>query len=107
MVRGAIIDNNLKNIRLFISGSHIGMMKDLLEEKNALYGRFDISLSLKELNYVTAAEFYKSKSVCDKIAIYSVFGGSLYINSALDEKKILLPHFLIRQAMFMGIRSIS
>ena len=29
----SIIDNNLKNIRLFLSGSHIGMMKDLLEEK--------------------------------------------------------------------------
>ena len=90
----SIIDNNLKNIRLFISGSHIGMMKDLLEEKNALYGRFDISLSLKELNYVTAAEFYKSKSVCDKIAIYSVFGGSPYINSALDEKKTLKENII-------------
>ncbi len=36
----SIIDNNLTNIRLFISGSHVGMMKDLLEEGNALYGRF-------------------------------------------------------------------
>ena len=36
----SVIDNNLRNIRLFISGSHVGMMKDMLEEKNALYGRF-------------------------------------------------------------------
>lgn len=35
-----IIDNNLSNISFFISGSHIGMMKNLLAEKNALYGRF-------------------------------------------------------------------
>lgn len=90
----SIIDNNLKNIRLFISGSHIGMMKDLLEEKNALYGRFTVSLCLKELDYLTAAEFYKSKSVYDKIAMYSVFGGSPYINGALDENKSLKENII-------------
>ena len=90
----SIIDNNLKNIRLFLSGSHIGMMKDLLEEKNALYGRFTNTLCLKELDYVTAAEFYKSKSVYDKIATYAVFGGSPYINRALDETKSLKENII-------------
>ena len=33
----SIIDNRLGNIELILSGSHIGMMKDLLQEKNALY----------------------------------------------------------------------
>ena len=32
----SIIDNHIQNIRLFISGSHISIMKDLLEEGNAL-----------------------------------------------------------------------
>lgn len=90
----SIIDNNLKNIRLFISGSHIGMMKDLLEEKNALYGRFSNTLCLKELDYITAAEFYKNKSIYDKIAIYSVFGGSPYINRTLDETKSLKENII-------------
>lgn len=90
----SIIDNNLKNIRLFISGSHIGMMKDLLEEKNALYGRFSNTLCLKELDYITAAEFYKNKSIYDKIAIYSVFGGSPYINCTLDETKSLKENII-------------
>ena len=90
----SIIDNHLKNIRLFISGSHIGMMKDLLEEKNALYGRFSNTLCLKELDYVTAAEFYKSKSVYDRIAMYAVFGGSPYINRALDETKSLKENII-------------
>lgn len=85
----SIIDNHIGNIRLFISGSHIGMMKDLLKEKNALYGRFTKHICLKELDYSVAAEFYKSKSVYDKIAFYSVFGGSPYINNALDESKSL------------------
>ena len=58
-----IIDNSLSNIRLFLSGSHIGMMKDLLEEKNALYGRFSLTIHLKELNYKEAASFYPEKQV--------------------------------------------
>lgn len=90
----SIIDNNLKNIRLFVSGSHIAMMKDLLEEGNALYGRFTMTLCLKELDYKTAAEFYKSKSAYDKIAMYSVFGGSPYINIALDETKSLKENII-------------
>jgi AAA+ ATPase superfamily predicted ATPase len=90
----SVIDNNLKNIRLFISGSHIGMMKDLLEEKNALYGRFTTTICLKELDYLTASEFYKGKSVYDKIAMYAVFGGSPYINCALDEAKSLKENII-------------
>ena len=90
----SIIDNNLKNIRLFVSGSHIDMMKDLLEEGNALYGRFTMTLCLKELDYKTASEIYKSKSAYDKIAMYSVFGGSPYINIALDETKSLKENII-------------
>lgn len=90
----SIIDNSLKNIRLFVSGSHIDMMKDLLKEGNALYGRFSMTLRLKELDYKTASEFYKSKTVYDKIAMYSVFGGSPYINIALDESKSLKENII-------------
>lgn len=89
-----IIDNNISNIRLFISGSHIGMMKDLLEEKNALYGRFSLIIKLKELNYKEAAVFYKDKSVYDKIAFYSVFGGSPFVNEQLDSKSDLKQNIL-------------
>lgn len=85
----SIIDNNLRNIRLFISGSHIGMMKELLEEKNALYGRFSCLIHLKELDYITASEFYANKTVYEKISFYSVFGGSPYINCAIDNKLTL------------------
>ena len=34
----SIIDNRLENLQLILSGSHIGMMKGMLEEGNALYG---------------------------------------------------------------------
>ena len=85
---------NLTNIRLYISGSHIGMMKDMLEEKNALYGRFNTIINLKELDYINASEFYSSKSIYDKIGFYSVFGGSPYINKAIDENKSLKENII-------------
>jgi len=78
-----IIDNHITHIRLMISGSHIGMMKDMLAEKNALYGRFSLTLQLSELDYREAAEFYPEKSTYEKAAFYSVFGGSPYVNSFL------------------------
>lgn len=89
-----IIDNHITNIRLFVSGSHVGMMKDLLEEKNALYGRFSLNIKLKELNYREVAVFYNDKSVYDKIAFYSIFGGSPFINEQLDSKFDLKQNIL-------------
>lgn len=89
-----IIDNDIINIRLFISGSHVGMMKDLLEEKNALYGRFSLNIKLKELNHRETAVFYNDKTVYDKIAFYSVFGGSPFVNEQLDSKSDLKQNIL-------------
>lgn len=85
----SIIDNHIKNIRLFISGSHISMMKDLLGEGNALYGRFTSVICLKELDYRLAAGFYPSKSSYDKAAMYAVFGGSPFVNELLLPDKSL------------------
>lgn len=95
-----IIDNNLANIRLFLSGSHVGMMKDLLDEKNALYGRFSLIINLKELNYKEASAFYLDKNSYEKVGFYAVFGGSPYVCEQLDNKsnlreniiKIILNH---------------
>lgn len=80
----SVIDNHLSNVRLFISGSHIAMMKELLSECNALYSRFDSVIVLHELNYREAAAFYPQKSAYDRIAFYSVFGGSPFVNEQLD-----------------------
>lgn len=85
----SIIDNHIKNIRLFISGSHISIMKDLLEEGNALYGRFDSVICLKELDYKITAQFYADKTPYDKAAMYAVFGGSPFVNELLHPKESL------------------
>ena len=79
-----IIDNRLSNIELVLSGSHIGMMKDLLQERNAMYGRFAVTIKLNELNYQDAARFYPDRTPYDKVAHYAVFGGSPFVNQALN-----------------------
>ena len=53
-----IVDNHLTHIRLILAGSHIGMMREMLEEGNVLYGRFQAVIHLKEFSYRTAAAFY-------------------------------------------------
>ena len=90
----SIIDNHLDNIRLFISGSHVGMMKDMLEERNALYGRFSLTIQLQELNYKEISAFYPEKSVYDKIGFYAVFGGSPYVNGFLNSHNSLKDNII-------------
>ena len=91
----SIIDSRLGNIKLILSGSHVGMMRDLLDEKNALYGRFSVVIRLGELNYKEAAAFYPDKSAYDKVALYSVFGGSPFVNEQLDAKKSLKENIIL------------
>lgn len=89
-----IIDNRLAHIELILSGSNIGMMKDLLQERNPLYGRFAASIKLDEMNYLDAAKFYPDKSAYDKVAHYAVFGGSPFINQALNPAATLRENII-------------
>lgn len=89
-----IIDNCIANISLFISGSHIGMMKNMLEEKNALYGRFYDIIKLNELNYKETETFYSNLKAYDKIALYSIFGGSPFVNNCINPNKTLKENIL-------------
>ncbi len=92
------IFDNCPNINFIICGSEISMMNELLEDGNPLFGRIGTKIYLDELNYSEASVFYNNKSLMDKIAFYSVFGGSPYINSFIDKnisledniKKLLL-----------------
>ena len=84
-----IFDKSSKNLNIVLSGSHIGMMKDLLMEKNPLFGRVSTIIHLVELNYLESSEFYPNISNYDKAAFYSIFGGSPFILKQLDFKKSL------------------
>ncbi len=76
-----VFDNYSKNLNFIICGSEISMMNDLLTEGNPLFGRFNKKIYIEELNYIDSSSFYENKSIMEKIAFYSVFGGSPYINS--------------------------
>ena len=84
-----IVDARLGNISLILSGSQISVMKNLLEEKDALYGRFGLIIHLQELNYRDAAAFYPSKTPYEKIAFYGVFGGSPFVLQQLRDEETL------------------
>lgn len=85
-----IINNLSSNIKLILSGSEMSIMKALLEEKNPLFGRFDLVIKLNEFDYKVASLLYKGKcSTKKKIEFYSVFGGLPYISSLLDGNKTL------------------
>lgn len=73
----SIIDS-LKDtgIKLILSGSFVTDMKELLEKDNPLFNRFSLIIHLKQMDYYDASAFFPDLSAYDKIAFYSVFGGS-------------------------------
>ena len=74
-------------LKLIILGSYVETMKSLLEKKNPLYGRADLVIDLKQMDYYESALFYPNMTNEDKIRIYSVFGGVPYYSRLVDDKK--------------------
>ncbi len=89
-----IFDNYSSNLNIILCGSEIKMMSELLVEGNPIFGRFNKVILLKEMNYIEASSFYDNKSIMDKIAFYSVFGGSPYINTFIDKNKSLKDNII-------------
>ena len=75
------------NMKLIICGSYVDTMKELLARQNPLYGRIDLTLNLKPMDYYESSMFYAGFSDEDKVRIYSVFGGIPYYNRLIDGKK--------------------
>lgn len=72
---------------LILLGSYVDIMKSILFSSNPLYGRVDLTLNLKPMDYYDSSLFYPSFSKEDKIKLYSVFGGIPYYNKLIDERK--------------------
>ncbi len=83
----SLIDNykDESKLSLIISGSYVTIMKSLLEESNPLYGRVDLAIHLKQMDYYESSLFYPNFSSEDKVRIYSVFGGIPYYNQLIDD----------------------
>ena len=74
-------------LKLIVLGSYVEVMKSLLKESNPLYGRTDLVIDLKQMDYYESALFYPNMTYEDKVRIYSVFGGVPYYNRLVDDKK--------------------
>lgn len=72
------------HLKLVLCGSYVEIMKSLLARENPLYGRVDLAIDLKPMDYYESAMFYPSFSSEDKVRLYSVFGGIPYYNRLID-----------------------
>lgn len=85
----ALIDKyrDTSKLKLVILGSYVEVMRSLLEHANPLYGRVDLTIDLKQMDYYESSLFYPAFSNEDKVRIYSVFGGIPYYNRLIDDSK--------------------
>lgn len=81
------IDAHRENssLSIILCGSYVEIMKSLIEHENPLYGRIDLALELKPMDYYDASKFYPAFSPEDKVRLYSVFGGIPYYNRLIDQ----------------------
>lgn len=80
-------DHHLKNrnIMLLISGSSMAFMeRDILSEKNPLYGRATGIYKLQEMDFESARGFMPNASLQQSIQYYSIFSGVPYYLSLID-----------------------
>lgn len=84
-----IVDSLKNNIDLVLLGSYVGMMKELLQQENPLFGRFSLILHIRPFDYYDASLFYTELSASAKPALYAVFGGSPFVNVLIDEEENL------------------
>ena len=84
-----VVDKYRKDskLTLIILGSYVEVMRSLLEHENPLYGRVDLTINLKQMDYYESSFFYPNYSAEDKVRIYSVFGGIPYYNRLIDDSK--------------------
>lgn len=92
----SFIDNNksTSKLKLILCGSYIETMKSLLSEENPLFGRFDLVMNLKSMDYYESSLFYKDFSDEDKVRLYSVFGGIPYYNRRIDSSKTVRQNII-------------
>lgn len=65
-----------ENVMIILCGSSMSFIeKELLEEKNALYGRATGIYKMKEMGFYDAVKFFPDYSDEDKVLVYSILGG--------------------------------
>ena len=85
----SVIDKykDTSHMKFILCGSYVDTMKELLAKQNPLFGRIDLTIDLKPMDYYETALFYEGFSNEDKVKLYSVFGGIPYYNRLVDANK--------------------
>lgn len=71
-------------LKLLLCGSDMATMQSLFYADNPLYGRIDLIIDLKPMDYFESALFYPEFSCEDRVRLYCVFGGIPYYNRLID-----------------------
>lgn len=85
-------DSRLKkeDVMIVLCGSAMSFIeKDILAEKNPLYGRATGILKMNEMDFYEATLFFPDYSNLDKIAAYAVLGGIPHYLKQFDQSKPL------------------
>lgn len=89
---------------LILSGSHIGMMVDLLNYQAPLYGRVTAQMQIEPLPFATLQDFFPNYSAAERVATYAVVGGvPAYLerfDPNLDLSANVRRHLFRRTGMF-------
>ena len=83
-------DNVLKeeNVMIILCGSSMSFIeKEILAEKNPLYGRATGIYKMKPMDFYDAIKFFPKYSLEDKIYAYSILGGIPHYLKEFDENK--------------------
>ena len=79
-----------KNVMIVLCGSSMSFIeKELLSEKNPLYGRATGVYKMTEMDFYDAVKFFPDYSDTDKVIAYSVLGGIPHYLKQFDPKKSL------------------
>jgi AAA+ ATPase superfamily predicted ATPase len=62
-------------VLLFLSGSHIGMMTELVSYQSPLYGRLTAQFPVVPMSFANIREFLPGYDVYKRLAVYAVLGG--------------------------------
>ena len=77
-----------QNVMIILCGSAMAFMeKEVLAEKNPLYGRATGILKMNEMDFYDAIQFFPDYSDLDKILAYSILGGIPHYLKQFDSRK--------------------
>ena len=80
-------DFSKSNVMIILCGSSMSFIeKDLLSEKNPLYGRATGIYKMKEMGFYDAVKFFPNYSAYDKVLTYAILGGIPHYLKQWDSK---------------------